>query len=47
MVISIETAERHLIQHPICVRSFSPVVVMPHETIHIQDAEFEEAVRLK
>lgn len=45
MVISIETAERHLIQHPICVRSFSPVVVRPYEKVRIQDAEFEKAVR--
>jgi hypothetical protein len=47
MVISIETAERHLIQHPICIRSFSPVVTRPNETIKIQDAEFENAIRLK
>lgn len=43
-IISIGLAMQYLIQHPNCVRSFSPVVVEPGEAVDLQDDEFLAAV---
>lgn len=39
-VISLQTAAFNLIQHPNCVRSFSPVPSVPGQNIDLQDDEF-------